>query len=110
MIRAFNCETNKELKSYRTMLEVAEDFDLTLEAVKSYFQRYKLKGDTRIKNHRTNTWCYLERPETKKIPNYKDRCEKAIEYIKKNSYGWEIKYFQDEALASELLEILGEKK
>ena len=36
-----------------------------------------------------------------------NKIDKAIEYIKKNSYGWETKYFQDEALASELLEILG---
>lgn len=38
------------------------------------------------------------------------KIDKAIEYIKKNSYGWETKYFQDEALASELLEILGDKE
>jgi len=105
MIRAFNCETNEELKSYRTMLEVAEDFDLTLEAVKSYFQRYKLKGDTRIKNHRTNTWCYLERPETKKIPNYKDRCKKAIEYIKSDDF-----WLSQRKAEEKLLEILGDKE
>lgn len=83
-IRAYNLKTGKFLKEYRTMLELAEDFDLTLESVKSYFYRYKLYGEAKIRNHNTNTWCYLEREETKKVPNYKDRCEKAIDYIKKN--------------------------
>ena len=80
-IKAYDLKTNEFLKEYRTMLELAEDFDLTLESVKSYFYRYKLYGEAKIRNHNTNTWCYLEREETKKVPNYKDRCEKAIYYI-----------------------------
>lgn len=82
MIRAYNLETKKLIKEYRTMLEVAEDFDLTIEAVKSYFYRYKLYGEAKIKNHNTGVWCYLEKPQTKKVPNYKERCLQAIEYIK----------------------------
>lgn len=35
------------------------------------------------------------------------RIQEAIEYIKKNSYGWETKYYDDDFNANELLEILG---
>jgi len=42
--------------------------------------------------------------------NLEVRIDKAIEYIKKNSYGWNTKYYDDDFNANELLEILGEKK
>lgn len=81
-IKAYNLKTKEFVGEYETMLELAEDFDLTLEGVKSYFYRYKLNGEAKIKNHNIDTWCYLEREETKKVPNYKERCLNAIEYIK----------------------------
>lgn len=82
MIKAYNLETRELIGEYKTMQEVAEAFDLTIACVKAYFYRYKELGKARIKNHNTDTWCYLEKPETKRMPNYKERCLQAIEYIK----------------------------
>ena len=84
MIKAYNLETKELLKKYKTQQEVADDFDLTIEAVKGYFYRYKVYGDAKILNHKTGVWCYLARENGMKKPNYKERCIQAIEYINKH--------------------------
>lgn len=84
MIKAYNLETRELIGEYKTMQEVANAFDLTIACVKAYFYRYKELGKARIKNHNTNAWCYLEKPETKRMPNYKERCLQAIELIEDN--------------------------
>ena len=108
MIKAYNLETKELVGKYDTMEELAEDFKLSISAIKAYFQRYKVFGEARIKNHNTDTWCYLEKPETKRMPNYKERCLQAIEYIKQYSNTNYLDFRQCEII--ELLEILGDKE
>ncbi len=102
MIKAYNLETKELLGEYKTQQEVADDFDLTIEAVKGYFYRYKIYGDAKILNHKTGVWCYLVRENDIKKPNYKERCLKAIECIKKTSGYYIAKHTKEE-----LLDILG---
>lgn len=115
MIKAYNLETKELLGKYKTQQEVADDFDLTIEAVKGYFYRYKVYGDAKILNHKTGVWCYLVRENDIKKPNYKERCLNAIEYIKKLK-NFKIKcvvleekelYASENDFVKELLEILG---
>lgn len=84
MIKAYNLETKELLREYKTQQEIADDFDLTIEAVKGYFYRIKVYGDAKILNHKTGVWCYLTRENDIKKPNYKERCLKMIEYIEEN--------------------------